>query len=265
MKYISLLVTCLFVISCGNAKEASAMTKQGPLTGTYIITTVGETALNSTDFLITFAIEKNMVSGYSGCNNFSGSYEYKGAALNFGPLASTRKMCRPETNKIEQSILKALNKTIRFTDENSIITLYNNEGKTLMTLEKPKPSVTKIAKEQKDYNATYTAISRGYYVMISYENNSISFQKDRNSKPQVLSLSETQIASLNAKIDTLELDRLENLEAPSKAHQYDGAAIAGLKIIQNGTNYQTPSFDAGNPPKVIEALVSELIMLTEKQ
>ena len=264
MKYISLFFTCLFICSCGNAKEASAMTTQTELAGNYNITSVYGNQLDSKDLLIRFSLEKKMISGFSRCNQFSGSYENKGAALNFSPLASTRKMCRPEANKTEQDILKALNETISFTENNQIITFYDLDNKVVMTLAKPEPSNSQVVDKQKDYKVEYTAISRGSYMLINYENSSIYFQKERNSKPQVKALSKSQIASLNAKIEALNLNELESLEPPSKAHQYDGAAIAGLKISTSSSNYQTPSFDAGNPPKTIEALVSELIGYIEK-
>lgn len=264
MKYISLLFTCLFMISCGNAKEASAMSKQTQLSGNYKITSVGNKQSVSDDLIINFSIEKKMVFGFSGCNQFSGNYGLENGGLNFGPLAGTRKICQPDVNTLEQHILKALNETKRFSEENDIISFYNNEGNVIMTLGKPKMLDTEKTSELKNYNAEYTAITRGTFILISYENNSISFQKDRNNKPQVKTLSEAEIASLNAKIDELDINSLSNLEPPSKAHQYDGAAGATLKIIQNGATHQTPTFDHGNPPEVIKALVSEMILLTEK-
>lgn len=265
MKYISLLFTCLFLFSCGNGKEASAMSTQNILSGNYKILTLGNVSELPENLIISFSIEKKMVSGFSGCNQFSGSYDSENGSLNFGPLASTRKMCQPDVNTVEQKILKALNETKRFSEENDAILFFNNEGNVIMTLEKPQKSDTTKADNQKKYNAQYTAITRGTFISITYENNSISFQNAQNNKPQVKALSEAEIASLNAKIDELDMHSLSTLEAPSKAHQYDGAAVASLKITDKGTNYQTPSFDHGNPPQTIEALISELLALTEKQ
>ncbi len=265
MKYISLLFTCLFIVSCGNSKNASAMNKQTPLSGNYSIIAVGENALIDENLNIMFNLETNMVAGFSGCNQFSGSYSSTGSGLEFGPLASTRKMCRPEANKIEQHVLKALHETIRFSENNGVISFYNKEGAVLITMNKSETSNTEKMSDQKEYQVEYMAVSRGYYLMITYENKSISFQKDRTSKMQIKSLSETEITALNNKIADLNLEALETLEPPSKAHQYDGAAGATLKITKNGTNYRTPTFDAGNAPKAIEALVSELIAHTEKQ
>lgn len=51
--------------------------------------------------------EKNAVSGSGGCNNLAGSYTIDGAALSFGPIAATRKMCVAGMEQ-ESAYLKAL-------------------------------------------------------------------------------------------------------------------------------------------------------------
>ncbi len=265
MKYISLLISCFFIVSCGNAKNSTNSYQPEPLSGIYKISKVGETALSSADVVINFAIEKNTVSGFSGCNQFSGSYEYQGSSLNFGPLASTRKMCLPEANHLEKQITTALQNTKQYSETQKNILLYNQEGSIVMTLEKPlkSESETKVGNLE-NYQLEYLAVSRGSFIMIRFENNSLSFQKDRNSKPQVLDLSETEVASLHSKVNKLNLNTFTSLEPPTKAHQYDGAAGATLKLTENDVTHQTPTFDHGNPPNAIEALVSELIALSEK-
>jgi len=55
---------------------------------------------------------------------------------------------------------------------------------------------------------------------------------------------------------------LETLEAPSKKHQFDGALAANLKITVDGKEYQTVTFDHGNPPTEIKALVEKIIALS---
>lgn len=53
-----------------------------------------------------------VVSGYAGCNRFTGSYRQNGDTLVFGPLATTRKACAPDVMEREAWLLKAL-KTVR--------------------------------------------------------------------------------------------------------------------------------------------------------
>ncbi len=73
---------------------------------------------------ITLASARNQVQGFSGCNTLGGSYRLDGAALKFGQLASTRKMCAPAANLLEREVLKALGAT----------TSYRIDGEQLMLL-----------------------------------------------------------------------------------------------------------------------------------
>lgn len=61
----------------------------------------------------TLRFEDGRVSGSTGCNQFQGSFEQKGAALSFGPLASTRRYCE-ESAEIETRFLAALDKVNAF-------------------------------------------------------------------------------------------------------------------------------------------------------
>lgn len=51
------------------------------------------------------------VTGYSGCNEFFGSYDLKGDMLTFGPLGMTRKFCADAAGEVEQAFLGVLSKT----------------------------------------------------------------------------------------------------------------------------------------------------------
>jgi heat shock protein HslJ len=67
--------------------------------------------------------EDGTVTGSSGCNKFSGTYERDGNAIKTGPLAGTRMMCAEPVGIMQQEtdFLKAL--------ENA--STFNVEGKTL--------------------------------------------------------------------------------------------------------------------------------------
>ncbi|MBV2130528.1 META domain-containing protein [Arsukibacterium indicum] len=47
------------------------------------------------------------VTGYTGCNSLTGTYQLQGSRLSFGPLATTRKACLDET--VEPQLLDVLN------------------------------------------------------------------------------------------------------------------------------------------------------------
>ena len=51
------------------------------------------------------------VSGFTGCNNFFGTYELAGASLTFGPVGSTRRACPEPEMSLEGTFLNALEKT----------------------------------------------------------------------------------------------------------------------------------------------------------
>jgi heat shock protein HslJ len=78
------------------------------LIGTWDLVEIGPTA----DFAnlvptIVFAADGS-VSGFAGCNSFSGSYTTAGSTLTFGPLASTKMACQRPASAVEDEYLRAL-------------------------------------------------------------------------------------------------------------------------------------------------------------
>lgn len=55
------------------------------------------------------------------------------------------------------------------------------------------------------------------------------------------------------------LEKLETLNVPSKDHQFDGAMAANLMVTTDTGTYQSATFDDGNPPAEIKALIEEII------
>jgi carbonic anhydrase len=60
--------------------------------------------------VLTLDAAKKQVSGYGGCNSFSGSYALNGSELRFGPVAATRKFCEGAPGGLEAKFLQALDK-----------------------------------------------------------------------------------------------------------------------------------------------------------
>jgi heat shock protein HslJ len=54
------------------------------------------------------------VAGNGSCNRFTGSVDIEGASIKFGPLATTRMMCDPDTSRQESEYLKALAEAERY-------------------------------------------------------------------------------------------------------------------------------------------------------
>lgn len=263
MKYIAILLMLFSLKSCGNTKhtESAMQKKPDQIFGNYIITTISNDTLDIDTLTITFEEGTNRVSGYSGCNRFTGTFEIHENNLKFGPIAATKMLCAEVNNTIEQQFFEALSKTNQFSVENGTLKLLND---TEIMLVASKTAPKEKISQSLNYTIEYTAVSRGFFKVLKVENNTISAQNDRSSKPLIRTCTSNEEKKLDEMISSLDLKTLETLEIPSKAHQYDGAAIATLKIINKEGSYETPSFDHGNPPKEIEALVNQLVSMTEK-
>jgi hypothetical protein len=111
----------------------------------------------------------------------------------------------------------------------------------------------------------YSANTRGFYQKIIISNRKLSVSKDRNGteKPIATAISDADWKELVTAFQTIELDNLATLKAPSEKRFHDGAAIADLKIVHQEKTYQSTSFDHGTPPKEIEKLVTKITALVE--
>ncbi len=65
-------------------------------------------------------------TGYSGCNEFFGSYELKGEALSLGPLGMTRRFCGGVAGSVELAFLQALGETRAWRIEKGMLLLLND-------------------------------------------------------------------------------------------------------------------------------------------
>ncbi|MNE85279.1 META domain protein [compost metagenome] len=74
------------------------------------------------------------MSGNTGCNNFSGTYETNGDHISFDKVASTRMACiGEEANKTEQKMLSYLNnKDLRFDVADQTLNFYLNDRLVMM-------------------------------------------------------------------------------------------------------------------------------------
>jgi heat shock protein HslJ len=82
------------------------------------------TLISGTEITIQFGTD-GKVSGSSGCNRFTGSYETNGDQLTFGPLATTRIGCAPDIMNQEQGFLSALAATTTYRIVGTQLTLYD--------------------------------------------------------------------------------------------------------------------------------------------
>ena len=256
MKFITLTLTFFTLMSCGNSKDASAMQNEkntmNTITGEYQIETIGTEDVSEYNLTIIFNDSTKTVSGFSGCNRYTGTYTQTENTLSFGPIAATKMACMEGVNKIETKMFEALSDTNTISINNQKITLQNGNDNLIIK-----------ALQKNDYKITYTATSRGLFNKYVFENNNLSIQKNRGSVPTVKACSQKDTNTILEKVKSLDLEKLKTLEAPTEKRFYDGAAIAVLEIIYLGKTYQTPEFDHGEPNKDIAPLVNDLLSLSE--
>ncbi|WP_418602296.1 hypothetical protein [Hwangdonia sp.] len=109
----------------------------------------------------------------------------------------------------------------------------------------------------------YTTQTRGAYKCIVINKKQVSTVNKHGAKPDIKTCSETDWNQLMKTLKTVDVKNIPNLKAPSEDRFFDGAAIANLKITYNGKVYESQSFDHGNPPKQIAALVKEMLSITK--
>ena len=264
IKTITLILSLIVLESCGtsqtksNVSEYSTMKDNLVLSGNYSITTLNEKSL-AMDLSIEFDAETNKVSGFSGCNRFFGNFKTEGNTISLNQLASTKKLCRDENNAVESKMMAALDRvnTFEFKDEQLLL---KNDGQVLIV------SAEENSEEKKrsDIILTYEANTRGFYEKIWVKHGQLSFTNDRLAKAvETHPVSKNDMKMLSDYTEQIDPKSLPDLEAPSKAFQYDGAAIATLKIENSKDSYITSAFDHGNPPQAIKALVEKLLSVKE--
>ena len=87
---------------------------------------------------ITAAFQDGAVSGSSGCNSYSGSYETDGKEISFGPLASTLMACMDPDNVMEQEsqFLAWLQEAQSFSVNQGELMIFTPDGEALTFLPK---------------------------------------------------------------------------------------------------------------------------------
>uniref|UniRef100_UPI0040491F84 hypothetical protein n=1 Tax=Flavobacterium sp. TaxID=239 RepID=UPI0040491F84 len=111
----------------------------------------------------------------------------------------------------------------------------------------------------------YEETSRGVFKLIRIENNHFYVQNKRSEKEKEILLNQAEwnvLVNLYAKID---LVKFEKLTGPTEKRFTNGASHANLIITKDKKQYHTLGFDAGNPPKEIQEIVSKIILFSEKK
>ena len=257
MKIVTLILSLFMLPSCGAVKASDDT--DNTLFGDYNVIIFDDESSTSETLKLNFSETDNKVSGHSGCNNFSGTYTVDGDKISISQLAATRKYC-PNLDS-EQKLLTALTSATSFSIKENVLQL-RNANKMLVKANKQVP-VIKIAQGEV-YNVSYTAVTRGFSLSILVENDIVTYRVKKGQDLKSRLCTQKELAAIYDSVKAINLADLGLLVPPSVKHQSDAALGAALKITYKTEEFKTKTFDHGNPPKEIEALVSVLLTLTEK-
>ncbi len=85
------LSTTIYSCNCKSGSKLTAVSNESQIAGEWLFVTVNGDSVNNEKAFIAFAESK--VSGSTGCNSFTGDITINNGEIEFGTLASTRKMC----------------------------------------------------------------------------------------------------------------------------------------------------------------------------
>jgi len=129
------LCTALLLAACAGSGGAPA-----PLSGTVWNVKEAEGQVfkplkGGRDAHLRLDAQKKRATGYSGVNSFAGAYESAGAALKFGPIASTRRAGPPAAMAFESAYFKALGATRGYRISGDQLELLDSGGEVRAKLE----------------------------------------------------------------------------------------------------------------------------------
>ena len=110
-------------------KLADDSVAKNPVLGSYVVEELVNKNVSEKDYFISF--DKEKVSGFMGCNMFSGSYITNLENITFSALVSTRKHCENEMEN-ENLWLKSVSEITSFSIDGKSVLLFDNKGKLIL-------------------------------------------------------------------------------------------------------------------------------------
>jgi heat shock protein HslJ len=138
------LVLSLSIFNCENSKTAAANNKTETMATTdssgknlyqyqwFAVELKGKTVPAEVKAWLTFTkAESNRVSGSTGCNSTTGSFELSGTdVLAFRQMATTRRACMGNADEVERNFMEVINETTKWKITGNQLILSN--GKTTL-------------------------------------------------------------------------------------------------------------------------------------
>jgi heat shock protein HslJ len=101
---------------------------------------------------VTMRLESGRLSGFAGCNNFTGSYSLDGGQLKIGPVASTQMACPEPGSSIEAAFHKALSGTLSIAVDGDDLIATTASGDTLRFQKEPTPQLAGVKWKVTNFN-----------------------------------------------------------------------------------------------------------------
>ena len=269
MKILLILFSTLLMNACSCQKKTtennmktklSENTPKEKISGKYTVQLLADNEISAKKVTLNFNSETKTVSGFSGCNHFSGKYKQTEGNILFSSIMSTKMACLD--NDTEQVFMKALSNTTNFQLKKGALIL-KSDSINVLTAQSEKKMVT----QQENKNiVVYGASTRGFFQEIALQKNRLLVRNDRNSKKAIeILVSDEEMEAIKILISEIDLKTINTLASPTNMRQYDGAAHAGIRIVKKEKTYRSAGFDAGHPPKELEALVNKIISLSQNK
>lgn len=100
-----------------------------PLSGSYAVESLLSKDIKEKNYFINFDADK--ISGFMGCNMYSGSYALNDNSIAIGALAATRKYCEGEMD-FETTWMKIASEVASYKIENKTLSLFDGDNKLLL-------------------------------------------------------------------------------------------------------------------------------------
>jgi hypothetical protein len=118
---------------------------------------------------------------------------------------------------------------------------------------------------QEPTRISYTAQSRGFRKNILITKTTITVENEGENTYEKLTDDSARWIELCHLVNTIDLDKLKEYKGTTEASAVDRALIAHLEIEINSTMYSSNSFDHGNPPKEIKAVIDKILAMGETE
>ncbi len=124
---------------------------------------------------------------------------------------------------------------------------------------------TKDKKQSEVPTVYYEATTRGFFMALKVENQTLFISKERDFKEysDKIAISDADWNEISTLAKAVDLDKVKDLKWPTEKRYYDGAAHANIIFEAKGVKYPANGFDHGFPPAEVEKLVNKLTTIAE--